>query len=98
MVNVTINPRNSALLIQDMQNDIVKSNQAHSTHGRPPAYRELPEAVDQGAPVGDAGDLRAGLSPARPLGRSPSSSGSASQPPSARRSSRELPVQRWCRN
>ncbi len=32
---VTINPRNSALLIQDIQNDIVKSNRAHSTMGGP---------------------------------------------------------------
>jgi nicotinamidase-related amidase len=35
MVNVTINPRNSALLIQDMQNDIVKSNRPIVPMGGP---------------------------------------------------------------
>jgi nicotinamidase-related amidase len=35
MANVTINPRNSALLIQDMQNDIVKSNRSVVPMGGP---------------------------------------------------------------
>ena len=81
MANLTIDPRNSALLIQDMQNDIVKSNRPVVPMGGPQlianCQRLLTKARQVGMPViyvrvSRRPDLKD--APRPPLGASPSPS------------------------